>query len=276
MPADSAVLSHRTRVPDAVRTAPCPELRGAVVSYRAFTAAPGRSTRRLALPTGLVSLVIGFALPRPVHEGAAPSPPVSSLVSGVRTRAAFTGLAGPATGIEVTLTPTAAYSLFDASLPELTDHQVELPNRPLPETGRIALRLGQLTCWEERFALLDRFLSERIAAGPPAAPGVVRAVLAVRRDGGRHSVTELAAETRHSPRHLERLFKEQVGVPPKAYAQIARFRNALWLLGTGLPPADVAARAGFHDQAHLHREFKSMTGRTPRQFLERARLGGLR
>ncbi|MFE9122811.1 helix-turn-helix domain-containing protein [Streptomyces sp. NPDC007172] len=259
--------------PDAMRTAFRPAPHGAVVGYRVVRSLPGGPARHLTLPTGLVSLVIAVPHPAPDGSAALPAPP---LLSGVRRRAAITVSAGPATGIEVMLKPTAGYSLLGSSLHELVDRQVELLDPALLDTDRLTMTLGQLDCWKDRFALLDRFLSERIAAGPPASPGVVRAVLALRHGGGRRSVAELAADSRQSPRHLERLFKEQVGVSPKTYAQITRFRHALRLIGTGLSHADAAARAGFHDQAHLHRDFKSMTGRTPRQFLECTRAEDIR
>ncbi|MET9962261.1 helix-turn-helix domain-containing protein [Streptomyces sp. NPDC006326] len=272
MPADPAVLSPRPRArPDApVYGSPCSALRGAVVGYRGFASAPDRSVRRMHMPTGLVSLVIGFGSPLVVYDAVAPSPPALpvSLVAGVRTRTAVTECAGRTAGIVVALTPMAAYSLFDVPMHELADRYAELPGPALPGAAQLVGMLRRLPCHEARFAALDRFLAGRIAAGPQAAPGVALAVRAVRRSAGRRTVAEIAAETRQSRRHLERLFKEQVGVTPKAYAQIVRFRHALRLLDAGVPPAGVAARAGFHDQAHLNRDFKSMTGRTPRRFLD--------
>lgn len=266
MPADSAVLSPRVlpRQREPVPGGPGPAVRGAVAGYRGLgPPAPEPALPCTRLPTGLVRLVIGFGPPLPEEGGNAPAP----LVSGVRTRSAVYEGTGPATGIEVALTPMAAYSLLGLPMHQLADRCVELGGADLPGAGRLAAALGRLSCWSDRCAALDRFLAERIAAGPPAAPGVALAVRAVQRSAGRGSVAGLAAEIRHSRRHLERLFREQVGVTPKTYAQVVRFRHALRLLAAGIPPADAAARAGFHDQAHLHREFRSMSGRTPRQFL---------
>lgn len=47
-----------------------------------------------------------------------------------------------------------------------------------------------------------------------------------------------------------------------------RFQRALRLVNHGgRPLADVATACGFSDQAHMNREFKAMSGRSPRQFV---------
>ncbi|WP_020645750.1 helix-turn-helix domain-containing protein [Amycolatopsis balhimycina] len=42
-----------------------------------------------------------------------------------------------------------------------------------------------------------------------------------------------------------------------------RFHHAAHLLAAGHAAADVAARSGYTDQSHLHREVKAIAGVTP-------------
>ncbi|TDC54705.1 AraC family transcriptional regulator [Actinomadura sp. KC345] len=65
------------------------------------------------------------------------------------------------------------------------------------------------------------------------------------------------------PFPLLRAFRDAVGLPPHAYLNQVRVREARTLLDGGLPPADVAARTGFADQAHLTRHFKRTLGVPP-------------
>lgn len=69
-----------------------------------------------------------------------------------------------------------------------------------------------------------------------------------------------------SPTHLVRTFTRRFGLPPHAYLVARRVEAARGLLLAGLPPADVAATVGFHDQSHLTRQFRRHVGTTPGRF----------
>jgi AraC-like DNA-binding protein len=95
-----------------------------------------------------------------------------------------------------------------------------------------------------------------------AAVTAVRDVLADRL-ADPPGLDELALATGMSPFALLRAFRDETGLPPHAYLNQLRVRLARRLLDSGLPPADVAARAGFADQPHLSRHFKRVVGVPP-------------
>ncbi len=77
------------------------------------------------------------------------------------------------------------------------------------------------------------------------------------------------AEALHlSTRTLQRAFKERVGFSPSTYARITRFQEALSALRQepGRSLSEVAHRIGYADHAHMTREFRELTGRTPSNF----------
>ena len=68
---------------------------------------------------------------------------------------------------------------------------------------------------------------------------------------------------------FSRLFRQVVGLAPHQYLLRCRLRHAQKLLSApaeGRSIADVAAEAGFADQAHLDRHFLRAYGVSPRQF----------
>ncbi|GAA4230624.1 AraC family transcriptional regulator [Actinomadura meridiana] len=77
------------------------------------------------------------------------------------------------------------------------------------------------------------------------------------------SLDELAAAVGARPFPLLRAFRDTVGLPPHAYLNQVRVREARALLDEGLRPAEAAVRTGFADQAHLTRHFKRTLGVPP-------------
>lgn len=79
-------------------------------------------------------------------------------------------------------------------------------------------------------------------------------------------IHELAARLKLSTRHIERLFRESVGAKPCAVYRTMRLRHAHWLLeNTRRSITSIAIDTGFSDGAHFSRQFKQMTGVSPRQ-----------
>ena len=68
------------------------------------------------------------------------------------------------------------------------------------------------------------------------------------------------------------VFREQVGSSPHRYICRLRVERAQALIREGVPPATAASEAGFYDQSHLSRHFKSICGMTPGQYLVAARV----
>ena len=71
----------------------------------------------------------------------------------------------------------------------------------------------------------------------------------------------------------------QVGLAPKPFARILRFRHAARELvrPDGRSLAEIALDCGYYDQAHLNRDFREFSGRSPTELMA-ARLpdGGYR
>lgn len=81
------------------------------------------------------------------------------------------------------------------------------------------------------------------------------------------SLAELARLVGLSPYYVHRVFEREVGLPPHAYLESVRIRQAQLLLAQGEPIIQVAAELGFSDQSHLTRRFTRLLGVTPGQYL---------
>ncbi|WP_136066588.1 GlxA family transcriptional regulator [Modicisalibacter radicis] len=81
----------------------------------------------------------------------------------------------------------------------------------------------------------------------------------------------LAERVGTSRRHLERRFRETLGIGPQKFARELRLRYGLWLLHyTGKSVTEIGERCGFADTAHFSRHFRITFGMSPSDIRKRA------
>jgi AraC-like DNA-binding protein len=121
--------------------------------------------------------------------------------------------------------------------------------------------------------LLDEALLRRLERGPRPSPEVARAWQRLVTTAGAAPIGRIAAEVGWSHKHLITRFRQQIGLSPKTAARLVRFERVWCRLDArrSLDWGQVAAEAGYADQAHLIRDFRQFTGTTPADFLARMR-----
>ncbi|WP_410872970.1 AraC family transcriptional regulator [Nocardia sp. A7] len=88
--------------------------------------------------------------------------------------------------------------------------------------------------------------------------------------GGAVAVSDLCVAAGVSSTYLAKRFKEIIGVTPKRLARSYRFTATTLAINVAAPIdwGDVAAGAGYFDQAHFGHEFREFTGLTPTRYVE--------
>jgi AraC-like DNA-binding protein len=99
----------------------------------------------------------------------------------------------------------------------------------------------------------------------PEHPGVRRArrMLETRSSSGPVPLAVLAETAGLSEGRLGHVFREQVGLPIRAFARWCRLQAAARHLGAGRSITTAAHEAGFADAAHLSRTFRTTLGLAP-------------
>ena len=165
--------------------------------------------------------------------------------------------------VQVRLSPTVARTVLGPAVADLGGAVVTLDDLCGREAARIGVHLGDLSSWEDRFALTDAWLARRIAAASQAVPEIAWAWREIVADRGMIRIEQLAAELGWSRKRLWSQFHSQIGLPPKRAVKLVRFDHAVHGLVAGQDAARVAADGGYTDQSHLHRDVMSFTGLTP-------------
>lgn len=250
---------------------PASPLAGPVLRYVGYAEHAVPPVRRREIPSGAVSVIFQVDAAVRTREPDADADRVlrSSFVAGPSDTYAFTALDPGWTGVQVDLSMPAARRLLGVPLHEIANRTVDLADLLGPGADRLAERLAETESWADRFALLDRVLSARLAGAPPTPPAVGAALALL--DAPTASVAQAAEAVGLTRQHLAARFRDHVGLSPKTVARVARFRRALRLAGATPVPAwaDVALRAGYYDQAHLSRDAVAFAGLPPRELLRR-------
>jgi AraC-like DNA-binding protein len=120
----------------------------------------------------------------------------------------------------------------------------------------------------EQIALAEAFVRARHVEPHPMVDFVSGVVDRIAGDRALVRVEEVAHEAGLSRRHLERLFRQYVGVSPKWVIQRYRLFEAADRLASepDSSTAYLAQLLGYCDQAHFAREFKAMVGSSPAEY----------
>ena len=108
----------------------------------------------------------------------------------------------------------------------------------------------------------------------PSTDPIRAVVCAVHADpAARHGIADLAVHARLSPRHLQRRFTAEIGVPPASYVEQVRVEAARRALVEGDESLHaIARRCGFRNAEMLRRVFQRRLGVAPSDYRDRFRM----
>ncbi len=251
---------------------PAPALRPFIAGYSGYRQADGVAGRHRGLPGPHLTLIV--TLDDPLVVAAHPDPRTppgryDALVGGLHTAPALITHDGRQSGIQIGLSPLGARALLGLPAGELAGLDVDASDVWGRFAAHLRERLLAEPTWPARFAVLDELLSRRLDPAAAVRPDVAAAWHALLDSGGRMSMSSLAERVGCSGRYLSRLFAVEIGMSPKAAARVLRFDRARRLLPRepSRSVAEVAARCGYFDQAHLARDFRALAGCPPSRWL---------
>jgi AraC-like DNA-binding protein len=230
-------------------SASSPDLHG-VLACRWTATSAGRHE---LIPDGCLDLLWieggGTWLCGPDTRGWAFDLPAGTAMSGVRFR------------------PGAAAGVLRVDACEVRDLRVALADLLDSSAHRVLTeRLENAAGPSRRLTVLEDFVRARVTEPEPDSTTELAALVA---SDPAYGVEQLALETEVSSRQLRRRFDRGVGYGPAFFARIARLqrfaRAAARSPGRGI--AELAASAGYVDQAHLAKDCRALTAMTPRELL---------
>lgn len=140
---------------------------------------------------------------------------------------------------------------------------------PKPESYEMQLikDFNNSSSFKDRVALFKKFVSE-CKTFCPVSENIEELNSLIYSGAG--TVAELSIQSGYSLRHVSRLYNEVYGIGAKDFIKMYRFQNVLAELLAD-PDRDNSffiEGAGYSDQAHFQREFKTFMGITPKQYIK--------
>jgi AraC-like DNA-binding protein len=251
---------------------PCEALRPYVQCYWtriAGGAEPSASDVHRVLPDGCIDIIFNFG--EPWFEGSGSdrrTHPERSYVVGTMTRFLLVERVNRTQFLGVRFQPGKARAFLDLFAAEVTDQNTGLENIWGNEARRLEERLAELSSSQERIALLEAELLRRVQPRAVENTLVNSAVDLILRSQGSVPVEVVCNSVGISRQHLARQFEEHVGIRPKLFARVIRFKR---LIERARHPktvewATAAVELGYYDQAHMIADFREFTGFTPATF----------
>lgn len=217
-------------------------------------------------PDGGLGMILNFGSDL-VYEGKAID--ADGFMDGIHTKTRQMTMAGRIDAIGIRFNPGGASRFFSAPLSDISNLTLNLND--------LALNQFMERCQEEKETNLEgdilKFVDSlllKMQTEPRRTDLLVQTVInRIKASRGTISIGDAIIDIGKSCRQIERLFKGHIGMTPKRYARIIRVENARYLLknNTNQSCTEIGELAGFYDQAHFIREFKSIVDMPPMKYL---------
>lgn len=224
--------------------------------------------RQKIIPDGYCEIIFHYRSPYKINLNGKWEKQSQTLFAGQISRHFFLENTGASGMIGLKLKPAAPYQLFGLNMDQFKDKVVDLKLI----LGSIDHQMVQFsnpgTPLRERVKLAELWLLSLLK--PDAmrkSKRVMDVVEIIFQQKGLIDIESLSKRIHISKRHLEREFKEVVGLTPKFFCRIIRFNYIFEIMKAGDKSwIDIALQSGHFDQSHFIKNFKEFTGEEPSQY----------
>ena len=172
--------------------------------------------------------------------------------------------------IDVIFQPGAMYKLFGIPMTEMLNKHIDAELLFVQEMRDVNDRLANTCCYEKMFSIIEQFLFKKIKKVKENLHPVDKIGQLILDNPHSFNLDSFASQACLSHRQFERRFVQQVGITPRFYQRMGRFRKAFeWKLKhSTVSWLDIAWQMGYSDYQHLVKDCKQFSGNTPNQLMQ--------
>ena len=191
----------------------------------------------------------------------------ASYVIGGRSKSVFTRSIGGLRLAGVKLDPRALRALIKMPLTEFRDNTVACADLGATALSDLEDEVANLRTVDQLVSVLDRFFLRRLTDEVGEETAVSHLLERIRATQGAQSILQWAREQRIDSRTLERRFVARMGMTPKQYARIDRFKWSYRQLSSHRPGERCTHLEPYYDESHFSHEFRHFVGTSPMSWL---------
>ena len=259
-------MMHRLHVPS-------PALASFIRCFWYWEGAPQPHVRERLLPNGEASIVFNLRDEEMrLYDAGDPRRFVScglAGLTGARTHCFAIDTASEDRVVGIQFWPGGTFPFFREPAGEVANRSMPLEDLWRGAAGEIREQLLAASSADAKFAVLERALIEQLVRGLELHPAIEYARGHICRAPQVATVSGVMESIGLSQRRFIELFREQVGLTPKAFCRVRRFQRVLQAVHRrkSVDWAQVALDGGYYDQAHFIHDFLGFSGLTPAAYL---------
>ncbi len=192
-----------------------------------------------------------------------------SFISGISSSFADVHSQGEIGMICVEFYPFAANCFFQLPLKEIENTILDLESIYNQEIKDVEELIAGENTSQKKINFIEKFLLSHLQfKNNHNVKFIKEGLKLIKQQKGNISINELSRSLCTTPKTLERKFATYLGKTPKQYSKIIRFQQMIYSLSKDSDDSyiDLIYHFGFYDQAHFIKEFKSLSGYTPKEF----------
>ena len=191
--------------------------------------------------------------------------------SGVRTESISIPSGKQASMFVISFKKGMAYPFFPVPMDEMSDRVVDADLLWGRDFAHLREHLLEIRDISLKFAAAERFLLRHFQRKFTLNPAVEYALAEILRRPDQINLGLVSQKIGYSQKHFIAMFRQQVGITPKAYLKIIRFQKAISEIEERREVnwTDISQDCGFYDQAHFIHDFKFFSGFTPEEYTRR-------
>ncbi len=169
--------------------------------------------------------------------------------------------------IGIRFKPSGITAFTRMPIHELTNQRLDLDLADTIFDKSFYEKLSELKTTFARIAHIENYLLQKLPYLYETDRRIIHAAELILDTKGQMPISKIMEKVYMSERQFERLFKPIIGLSPKTFSKIIRFRYTSQYIQLHADESiySVAIHCGYHDDSHLAKDFKQLGGILPKE-----------